>query len=665
MNAEDLLASIFPDQVACAENLPGEIEVPDHPLVRQTIRDCLEDAMDIDAFEGLLRRLENGSVRVVARDLTEPSPLALEALTARPYAYLDDAPLEERRTQAVMSRRWIDPASAADIGKLDGAAIERVREEAWPDAATPDELHDALLWLTFLTEQETLRNPSWPALMDELAARGRVMRTSVGASGSLWVAVERRGLFEPAPVSDEALVDIVRGRLEGLGPVTAPALAEPLAVAVSRIDSALAALQGEGFAMRGRFTPAALDEEWCERRLLARIHRYTVKRLRAEIEPVPARDFLRFLFEWQRALPNSRMQGADAVAAVLAQLEGFEAPAGAWETEIMPSRIADYEPEWLDEQCRSGRFAWMRLGSRNGDRERGAAPIRSTPIVLLGRRNVRAWSAWTEPADNEQLTAKGATVAEFLRNHGASFFDEIADSAGLLPVEAEGALAELAAVGLVNSDSFGGLRALLLPGGRRGKSAHGDRRRRRLALFGMADAGRWTLVRRPAADSGRPDETAVEQVVRTLLRRWGVIFWKLLAREADWLPPWRDILQTLRRLEARGEIRGGRFVAGFSGEQYATPEAVGLLREVRRKPYTKQQLSVSAADPLNLIGILSPGPRLASLTGNRLLYCDGVPIATFAASEVQYLQTLEPKEQWEAQTVLLRRHVPAALADLA
>jgi len=433
---------------------------------------------------------------------------------------------------------------------------------------------------------------------------------------------------------------------------------------VSRIDIALAALQGEGFAMRGRFTPDALDEEWCERRLLARIHRYTVKRLRAEIEPVPARDFLRFLFEWQRVLPNSRMQGADAVAAVLAQLEGFEAPAGAWETEIMPSRIADYEPEWLDEQCRSGRFAWMRLGSRNGDRERGAAPIRSTPIVLLARRNVRAWSAWTDATDHAQLTAKGATVAEYLRDQGASFFDEIADSAGLLPVQVEGALAELAAVGLVNSDSFGGLRALLLPAGRRGKS-HGDRRRRRLALFGMADAGRWTLVRRPVAAADTADEAAVEQVVRTLLRRWGVVFWKLLAREADWLPPWRDLLQCLRRLEARGEIRGGRFVAGFSGEQYATPEAVGLLREMRRKPYSQQQVSVSAADPLNLIGILTPGARLASLTGNRLLYSDGVPIASFAAGEVQYLQTLEPKQQWEAQTMLLRRHVPAALADLA
>jgi ATP-dependent Lhr-like helicase len=663
MNAEDLLASIFPDQVACAENLPGEIEVPDHPLVRQTIRDCLEDAMDIDGFENLLRRLESGAVRVVARDLTEPSPLALEALTARPYAYLDDAPLEERRTQAVMSRRWIDPASAADIGKLDPGAIARVRAEAWPDADTPDELHDALLWLTFLTDEEMRRNPAWPPLMQALEAQGRAICAAVGGRG-LWLAVERRSLFEPAPPSDAALIEIVRGRLEGLGPVTAAVIAGSLALAVSRIDIALAALQAEGFAMRGRFTPDAADEEWCERRLLARIHRYTVKRLRAEIEPVAARDFLRFLFEWQRVLPNSRMQGSDAVAAVLAQLEGFEAPAGAWETEILPARIADYEPEWLDEQCRSGRFGWTRLAARNVDRERGAAPIRSTPIALLARRNVSAWSASSVAADPAQLTAKGAAVAEFLRDHGASFFDEIADSAGLLPVEVEGALAELAAVGLVNSDSFAGLRSLLLPSGRRGKSAP-DRRRRRLALFGMADAGRWSLVRRPVATASAADDAGVEQIVRTLLRRWGVIFWKLLLREADWLPPWRDLLMCCRRLEARGEIRGGRFVAGFSGEQYATPEAIGLLREVRRKPAAQQQLSVSAADPLNLIGILTPGPRLASLTGNRLLYCDGVPIATYEAGEVQYLEKLEPKAQWDAQTVLLRRHVPAALADLA
>jgi ATP-dependent Lhr-like helicase len=291
MNAEDLLASVFPDQVACAENLPGEIEIPDHPLVQQVIRDCLEDAMDIDRFEAVLRGLESGGIRIVARDLTEPSPLALEALNARPYAYLDDAPLEERRTQAVMSRRWLDPESAADLGRLDPEAIARVRAEAWPDAATPDELHDALLWLTFLTEDELRRNAAWPPLIDALATQQRVARISWDTT-SVWVAAERRALFEPASASDESLVEIVRGRLEGLGPVAAAAVADSLGLPVSRINIALAALEAEGFAMRGRF---AADEEWCERRLLARIHRYTVKRLRAEIEPVQARDFLRFL----------------------------------------------------------------------------------------------------------------------------------------------------------------------------------------------------------------------------------------------------------------------------------------------------------------------------------------------------------------------------------
>jgi len=663
MNAEDLLASVFPDQVACAENLPGEIEIPDHPLVRQTIRDCLEDAMDIEAFEALLRRLESGEIRVVAKDLTEPSPLALEALSARPYAYLDDAPLEERRTQAVMSRRWLDPTEAADIGKLDPEAIARVRTEAWPDAATPDELHDALLWLTFMTEEERLGNAAWPPLMSALAAQGRVARTMAEGRGEFWVAAERLALFQPELV----LVDIVRGRLEGLGPVTVPQIAASLGIEPDRIDAAMLALEAQGIAMRGRFTPQAAQEEWCDRRLLARIHRYTVKRLRAEIEPVPARDFLRFLCEWQRVLPNARMQGSDALAAVLAQLEGFEAPAGAWETEVIPSRIAEYEPQWLDEHCRAGRFVWTRLAARQARADditgRGASPIRSTPIVILARRHVALWSAMVDQSEPVPLTSKAKSVADFIREHGASFFDEIAEHAGMLPSEVEEALAELVAVGMVNSDSFAGLRVLLMPSGRRGKSSsyHG-RHKRRLALFGMADAGRWALVRRHGQISGRNDE-AVEQIVRTLLRRWGVIFWKLLAREADWLPPWRDILTCCRRLEARGEIRGGRFVAGFSGEQYATPEAVGLLRDVRRKPPAQQFVSLSAADPLNLIGILTPGSRLPSLSGNRLLYRDGLPVATLAAGEIHFMENLPAKEQWEAQTALLRRHAPIALDE--
>jgi ATP-dependent helicase Lhr and Lhr-like helicase len=675
MNAEDLLASVFPDQVACAENLPGEIEIPDHPLVRQTIRDCLHEAMDIDSFEALLRRLESGDIRVVARDLTEPSPLALEALNARPYAYLDDAPLEERRTQAVMSRRWLDPKSAADIGKLDPDAIARVRAEAWPDAATQDELHDALLWLTFLSEEELRRNAAWPPMIDELAAAGRVMRVDDGRT-PLWVAAERAALFRPAPISDESLVEIVRGRLEGSGPVTVSSVADLLDLPVSRIGIAMAVLEAEGFAMRGRFSAASGAEEWCERRLLARIHRYTVKRLRAEIEPVQARDFLRFLFEWQRVLPESRMQGSDALAAVLTQLEGFEAPAGAWETEIIPARIAEYEPQWLDEHCRAGRVIWTRLAARAGvraasnaadpERSRGASPVRSTPITLLARRNVPLWAAFSDQSDAANLSSRARAVAEYIRDNGASFFDEIAEHVGMLPVEVEDALAELVALGMVNSDSFAGLRVLLLPSGRRGKpGSYTARRKRRLALFGMADAGRWALVRRPAAGAASRSDEAVEQIVRTLLRRWGVIFWKLLGREANWLPPWRDILMCCRRLEARGEIRGGRFIAGFSGEQYASPEAIGLLRDVRRKPNVGQYVSLSAADPLNLIGIATPGMRLASLAGNRLLYRDGLPIATFAADEVHYLAEVPEKEQWEIQTALLRRHIPAELDDLA
>ncbi len=758
MAAEDLLTSVFPDQVACAENLTGELEIPDHPLVRQTIRDCLEEAMDVDGFEELLRGLESGAIQVLARDLTEPSPLALEVLSARPYAYLDDAPIEERRTQAVMSRRWLDPESAADIGKLDPEAIQRVKEEAWPDATNGDELHDALSWLTFLTDAEVTRQPGWPELIDALSKQRRVTRltgaaavptgpklaapasmtsgpnpvstailapltsstsdsnpastrpssasTSAGTTSStptdpmlppsgdatvLWLSAERLPLFralfpraalEPqveVPASyekqwtaEEALVEIVRGRLEGVGPTTSGAIAATLGISVGKVDSALAVLQKEGFALRGQFTPVAAPEsEWCERRLLARIHRYTVKRLRAEIEPVQARDFLRFLFEWQRVTPEGRMEGPDAVGAVLAQLEGFEAPASAWETEILPARITEYEPAWLDEQCLAGRFIWTRLARRKSDSERSAAPVRGTPVVLLARRNTRVWSSLTGPIDGTNLSARAQVVADYIRTHGASFFDEISDGAGLLPSQAEEALAELVALGIVNSDSFGGLRALLIPADRR-RPATGGRRRRRIALFGMDAAGRWALVHRqqrleadttPLAE--RLDEEAIEHVARTLLRRWGVVFWRLLAREADWLPPWRDLLMCYRRLEARGEIRGGRFVAGFTGEQYAAPEAIGLLRDTRRKPHSQNHVSLSGADPLNLVGILTPGQRLPSLSGNRLLYRDGIPIATFSGGGVNFLEKLDPKDQWEAQNLLLRRHVPAVLSDLA
>jgi ATP-dependent Lhr-like helicase len=689
MNAEDLLAAVFPDQVACGENLVGDIVIPDHPLVQQTLRDCLEEAMDIEGFERLLRRLTSGEIKVEARDLTEPSPLALEVLSARPYAYLDDAPLEERRTQAVMSHRWMDPASAADIGKLDPEAIARVQDEAWPDAGTTDQLHNALSWLTYLTEAEIERNPAWPALLQKLIAERRV--TSLRSPGVLFVATERQPLFRslfpdggfepetPVPAAhakqwerEDALRELVRGRLEGLGPTTAEAIAQSAHLSVGDIDAALLALEAEGSAMRGNFglgsVPTAV--QWCDRRLLARIHRYTVKRLRAEIEPVQARDYLRFLFEWQRVTPSQRMQGPDSLTALLTQLEGFDAPAGAWETEVFPARMAEYDPAWLDEQCLAGRIVWTRLAPRSSDSERGAAPVRSTPIALLARRNVRIWSALVGQQDRVALTPRAEQVAAFIRSQGASFFDEIVDGAGVLQSQVEEALAELVALGMVNSDSFGGLRALLLPSDKR-RSPGGFRRRGRMAIFGMQDAGRWTLVRRPqdsdvaAPMPPRGSDESIEHICRTLLRRWGVVFWKVIEREANWLPRWRDLLTCLRRMEDRGEVRGGRFITGFSGEQFALAEALAPLREARRKPENGELISLSGADPLNLVGIITPGAKLPALTGNRVLYRDGLPIALYVGGEVKFLEVLEPQAEWEARNALLRRHVPALLSDLA
>jgi ATP-dependent helicase Lhr and Lhr-like helicase len=714
MAAEDLIAAIFPDQVACAENLVGEREIPNHPLVRQTIADCLGEAMDVAGLERLLARLEAGEIRVVTRELTEPSPLALEVLSARPYAYLDDAPLEERRTQAVMSRRWLTPEEAGDIGQLDPEAIARVRGEAWPDPANPDELHDALAWLGFLGAEEA--QPGWRDWFLDLAQQRRVAMVSpaprAGMAGldlathgldtlsgsketwvagsspvmktftpgeelraKLWIAAERVSQFRTLwpgaemdpPITppesystrewsrEEALIEILRGRLEGLGPVTEAALAAPLVIEPRDISAALTALETEGFAMRGRFTPGTDTEEWCERRLLARIHRYTVNRLRAEIQPVAARDFLRFLLGWQRVTADARMEGPDALEVLVRQLEGFEAPAGAWETEILPARLDSYEPSWLDDQCLAGRIAWARLRARNGV-ERSASPVRTTPIALLARRHAALWASLSSIEEAARPSSRAQAVADFIRQYGASFFDELVEGTGLLRPQLEEALGELVALGIVTSDSFAGLRALLR------KPANGGRRR--TTMFAMASAGRWALARRPQPQmQARPE--AVEHLARTLLLRYGVVFWRLIEREAPWLPPWRDLLRVYRRLEARGEIRGGRFVAGFSGEQFALSEAVGMLREVRRKPPSGSWVSLSGADPLNLVGILTPGPKLAALTGNRLLYREGLPVALFAGGEAQFLETLDPATQWEARKALLRGAVPPSLVPLS
>jgi ATP-dependent Lhr-like helicase len=711
MAAEDLLALVFPDQVACAENLTGPIEIPVHPLVAQTIRDCLEEAMDLRGLEELLRSIERGERQLISREMNEPSPLAQEILTAKPYAFLDDAPAEERRTLAVMNRRFLDAETAADLGRLDAAAIERVRTEAWPQAENADELHDALMQLGFITVEEGLRN-DWQTLFDELvsARRACVLRpTQVNnlSHADLWVAAERlpqlfaihpAALLTPTitpPASyasetwstEDALVDILRGRLEGLGPVTVTDLAASFSVSRGRIDAGLARLEAEGFAMQGQFTsetgkdagapqagmPAL--QEWCSRRLLARIHSYTLNRLRKEIEPVSAADFMRFLFVWQKVAPEHQVQGPDSVAAILDQLEGFDAPAGSWESEILPARVSDYDPAWLDALCLSGRLTWLRLSPPrlSPDKVSSSSPVRSTPVVLLNRKNVRTWSkAFPAPAESNgaQLTTNTAAVHDYLKEHGASFFVDIVAGTNLLPSMVEEALGELVFRGMVSADSFTGLRALLTP---LSKTTHREvekRRRRRKAFYSMDDAGRWVRLRRE--EQGQPplqtapngdhrnqpiDRDIIEAVARKLLHRYGVVFRKLLDRESISVP-WRDLLRVYRRLEARGEIRGGRFVGGFSGEQFATAEAVQLLRSIRRAPSESSLVSINAADPLNLIGVITPGSRLSPASSNRILYRDGVPIAVLEAKEIRFLVDMSTADQWQARNALLRRHVP-------
>jgi ATP-dependent Lhr-like helicase len=715
MQAEDLIGSVFPDQIACAENLTGEREVPDHPLVRQAISDCLTEAMDLPGLMRLLQGLETGAIRIVARDLNQPSPLAHEVLNARPYAFLDDAPLEERRTQAVMSRRWLDPAAASDLGRLDPEAIARVQQEAWPEAANADELHDALVWLGFIAEDEAARGAGWQDWLRELAGQRRAGRV-VTPGGPIWIAAERvpqlaalwpEATLEPdiqAPTAlagrtwsrEEALIEIVRGRLEGLGPVTEAALARSIGVEPPEMAAALVALQTEGFAMRGRFTEPGSDpsrptvllnrggrgegsdpvnsDEWCERGLLARINRYTVKRLRAEIEPVTAQDFLRFLTTWQHTDAEARMEGPLALQEIVERLEGFEAPAAAWEKEILGARLNGYQSAWLDDACRSGRTTWVRLRNGNGSTRangtpRRTGPIKSTPIAVLPRRSVAAWRALSEKDAPPAVSGHAETVASFIRQHGASFFHDIVAGTGLLRSQVEDALAELAAYGMVSSDSFAGLRALLVPSAER-KPFGGARRRGRTVAYDMDDAGRWAIVA-PVQPGGSGDAAHVEHVARTLLKRYGVVLWRLLEREAARLPPWRDLLRVYRTLESRGEIRGGRFVAGIPGEQYALPEAVGLLRETRRHGPRGSLVSISAADPLNLVGILTPGPRLPALTGNRLLLEDGLPVAMLAGGAMQLLVERSPSDEWELRLALLgrtprgdRQAAPSALRPL-
>jgi len=429
---------------------------------------------------------------------------------------------------------------------------------------------------------------------------------------------------------------------------TATAIAIALDVDRSAVELALLALEQEGCVMRGRFTADAHDEEWCERHLLARIHRNTLGRLRREIEPVAVRDYVRFLCDWQRVSPAARVQGPEALAGVLAQLEGFEAAAGVWESELLPARIKDYSIAWLDDLCSAGRIAWTRL--RTG----GESLVRAAPIVLLPRRELGVWTGLAmgrQAVDDAPLSSRAQKVADCLREHGALFFDELVDAARLLETELEDALSELVARGRVSCDSFSGLRALLLPASKRPASY--ARNGRRASLTGIADAGRWSLTRAAALPlplAGEGWGEGVEHLARVLLRRYGVVCWRLLEREAPWLPPWRELLRVYQRLEARGEIRGGRFIDGVVGPQFALPEAVAALRAVRQRAHDGALIAVSANDPLNLVGGLVAGDKVPRQPGARLL----LPVATLVAGEFRPWPGLDARDEHAAKVALLR-----------
>lgn len=689
MDAEDLMAVVFPDQLACQDNIVGEREIPEHPLVEQTIDDCLTDLMDIEGLKILLRKIESKEVRIHCCDLSGPSPLSHEILTARPYAFLDDAPAEERRTQAVVARRFTDPEDAAKLASLNPAAIKQVEKEAWPDVVNSDELHDAMHMLGLMTDAELRgnnpHNTSYLHLLEPLLSGKRVTCLK-RTSDDLWVCAERLNMvsllypgavpepaIEPVPASsvvveaDTALRELVRARLECSGPVRDEELATLFAISPSDIKQSLLMLENEGYAMRGNYTGQGA-EEWCERGLLARMHRYTMKSLRREIQPVSSADYMRFLFQWH-GMGDMQGEGEQTLLSVIERLQGFPISAAAWERDILPARIHRYRTSLLDQICTSGQVMWTRLSKSQSEKSTSKANLlRNTPVTLLERETAHYWQKQQNIEENSvSLSGNAAKILQTLSAQGASFFNDIVKCSGILRTHCEEALAELAACGLITSDSYAGLRALITPNNKRPSYARTQRRGRGKASVNTFDnAGRWSLIEQKTDKETTSvktswmsmDDDSLNFIAHVLLLRYGVVFRKVLERESM-LPPWRDLLYTYRRMEARGEIRGGRFVEGFSGEQFALPDAVGLLRKQRNKNTAIGSKVISATDPLNLVGIIIPGEKISALHTNRVLFKNGLPVAKQLNNEILYLDEVSSTEQWAINNLLTRKQNPA------
>ena len=646
MRSDDLLAAVFPAQVQCQDNAPpGNIEVPDHPLVFETVRDCLTEAMDLEGHKGVLDGIEKGQIEVYARDTVQPSVFAHQILNAMPYAFLDDAPLEERRARAVSLRRAL-PEDARDLGALDPKAIKEESENAWPRVRDADELHDALLILGLLPEAEALRahEGTPPEDMDgwftELVQAGRAFWLGLPSGRSAWVAAERvplalaafpevtldpipaSGLTSPAEMTrDDAVLSLVRGWVECYGPFTPAQLAQTLGLSAPDVNIALAQLEAEGLVLRGRFRADVVEEEFCDRRILARIHRTTISGLRREVEPVPQATYVRFLFQWQHAGPAWQLRGEGGLLDVIEQLQGFEAAAVTWESELLPARIGDYQPLLLDRLCLGGEVVWGRLTRHqdNGSTPSSRAALTRTTPITLALREALEWLLDQPDGEDSIPTGAPGEILELLYQRGASFLSDMVAATRRLPSDVEEALWQLAAAGRVTADSLEALRRRISGNASRGRRAARLRRSRPYRRPGYS---RWSLLE---ALNSQPDP--VEPRARQLLRRYGVLFPELLAREPA-TPRWRHLVRVLRRLEARGEIRGGRFVAGFVGEQFAVPEAVEMLRRVKNTEPKGEMVVVSACDPLNVVGILTPGERVPAVLGNRVVFRDGVPLCS-------------------------------------
>jgi ATP-dependent helicase Lhr and Lhr-like helicase len=663
MRAEDLLAAVFPEQVMCQDNQRGgPMEIPAHPLVQETLGDCLYEAMDMDGLAEILARIATGGIETLAIDTPSPSPMAHEILNANPYAFLDDAPLEERRARAVSLRR-VDPWLGRDFGRLDAVAIGEVRKHAWPEARNAEELHDLLLGVCLLPVD--LR-PDWQTLAQVLIRDGRATVAewrSPSGEHRAYVAAERSdlirlslsnvsfvppvelplGFAETVASEEDAMKKIVQGWLEVSGPITARELASRLGIPINQIEAALIALESAGVVLRGEFTATGTggEVEWCDRVLLARIHRLTLGRMRREIEPGSAADFMRFLLAWQRVTPETRLRGRDGILEVIRQLQGLELPAPAWEKHILPARVEAYEPADLEHVCLAGMVAWGRLRLETNGAEpplrasniakrgrRLLAPARNAPLAFLLREELDAFLEDSRLRFDqiETLSPMAVEVARYLERRGASFLGDIARGTGLLKVKVEEALWQLVAHGIATGDGVAGLRILLTPDHKRLE------RRRSLRIISGGKSpertmpiGRWSLWRDASPDDRLSSEAVSERRARQLLERYGIVFRDLLAREMN-MPPWRTLLGIYRRLEARGEIRGGRFVNGFVGEQFALPRAVEALRVMRRSETQPGLVIVSAADPLNLVGIITPGARVSPYSNQAIAYQNGVAI---------------------------------------